>query len=258
MLFRSGGSPAEGGGGAFLLTTGSSCYWIAIPNDPWVHVTPNSGYGSQVLNYNGDVNPTTLPRTGTIGIMGQTFTVYQGAPAATPPAGTPLITQGGIVNAASSRSGPIARGSFFTIYGVDIGPPVPKQATTYPIPDTMGNVIVTISQGSISKRAYLHFVSNTQVNGIVPSDAPLGDVQMTVTYNGIVGTSSPATLVDTNFGIFSATAGIGPGIVQNWNSSTDVVLNLQSIPAKPEQLIDRKSTRLNSSHTDISRMPSSA
>ena len=32
------------------------------------------------------------------------------------------------------------------------------------------------------------------------------------------------------------------------------IVNMESIPAK----IDRKSTRLNSSHTDISRMPSSA
>ena len=232
----SGGSPASGGGGAFLLTTGSGCYWIAVPNDPWIHVTPNSGYGSQLLNYNGDANPTTSGRIGTIGVMGQTFTVFQGAPAPPVPPGTPTISSGGIVNAASSRGGPIARGSFFTIYGTDIGPAVPAQATSYPIPDTMGNVVVTISQGSITKRAYLHFVSSSQVNGIVPSDAPLGDVQVTVTFNGKVGVSSTATLVDTSFGIFSAGSGIGPGIIQNWNSPTDVVLNLPTIPAKPQQL----------------------
>jgi uncharacterized protein (TIGR03437 family) len=232
----SGGAPAGGGGGAFLLTTGSGCYWIAVPNDPWVHVTPNSGYGSQLLNYTGDANPTTSARSGTIGIMGQTFTVFQGAPAPPVQPGTPQISSGGIVNAASSRGGPLARGSFFTIYGTDIGPTVPSQATSYPIPDTMGGVVVTISQGSVSRRAYLHFVSSTQVNGIIPSNSPLGDVQITVTFNGVVGVSSTATLVDTSFGIFSAASGIGPGIIQNWNSPTDVVLNLPSIPAKPQQL----------------------
>lgn len=232
----SGSAPAGGGGGAFLLTTGSGCYWIAIPNDPWVHVTPNSGYGSQLLNYTGDANPTTSSRSGSIGVMGQTFTVFQGAPAPAVTPGTPLISEGGIVNAASSRGGPLARGSFFTIYGTDIGPTVPSQATSYPLPDTMGGVVVTISQGSVSRRAILHFVSSTQVNGIIPSNAPLGDVQVTVTFNGTVGISSSATLVDTSFGIFSAASGIGPGIIQNWNSPTDVVLNLPTIPAKPQQL----------------------
>ena len=231
-----GGAPATGGGGGTLLTTASSCFWLAVPNDPWVHVTPSSGYGSQILSYSADVNTTPNARSGTIGIMGQTFAVYQAAPSAAVPPGTPSISQGGIVNAASSRAGPVARGSFFTIYGTNIGPAVPVQATTYPIPDTAGGVVVNIAQGSVVKRAYLHFVSSTQINGIIPSDAPFGDVQITVTYNGTVGVSATATLVDTSFGIFSASSGIGPGIIQNWNSPTDVVLNLPSIPGKPEQL----------------------
>ena len=37
-----------------------------------------------------------------------------------------------------------------------------------------------------------------------------------------------------------------------------VVLLLRSFVAEPFRIPDRKSTRLNSSHTDISRMPSSA
>ena len=233
----SGSAPAEGGGGTFLLSTASGCYWLAVPNDPWIHVTPNSGYGSQLLTYNADVNPNSSGRSGTIAVMGQTFTVFQGAPSVSVAPGTPTITPGGIVNAASNRGGPIARGSFFTIYGTDIGPSVPSQATSYPLPDTMGGVVVNISRGSVSKRAYLHFVSNSQVNGIIPSDAPLGDVQVTVTFNGMVGVSSTATLTDTSFGIFSAGSGIGPGIIQNWNSPTDVVLNLPTIPGKPQQLV---------------------
>ena len=35
-------------------------------------------------------------------------------------------------------------------------------------------------------------------------------------------------------------------------------LDLKAVPAPDEKSADRKSTRLNSSHTDISRMPSSA
>ncbi len=228
--------PAGGGGGGTSLTTGTSCFWLATPNVPWIKVTPSSGDKSQILTYSVDVNTTTGPRNGTFTVGGQTFTVYQSAPAPPVPAGTPGISPGGIVNAASSRGGPIARGSFFTIYGVDIGPTVPSQATSYPIPDTAGGVVVNISQGSIVKRAFLHFVSSSQINGIIPSDAPLGNVQVTVVYNGIAGTPANATLVDTSFGIFTAASGVGPGIIQNWNSQTDVILNLPAIPGKPGQL----------------------
>jgi uncharacterized protein (TIGR03437 family) len=232
-----GTAPPEGGGGTFLLSTnGSTCYWLAVPREPWLHVTPNSGYGSQLLTYKADVNITNAARSGIIDVMGHAFTVFQAAPAPPVPPGTPTISSGGIVNAASSRPGPIARGSFFTIYGTDIGPTVPSQATSYPIPDTAGGAVVTIAQGGATKRAYLHFVSSSQINGIIPSDAPLGDVQITVIYNGRVGISAPATLVDTSFGIFSAASGVGPGIIQNWNSATDVVLNLPSLPGKPRQL----------------------
>ena len=42
-------------------------------------------------------------------------------------------------------------------------------------------------------------------------------------------------------------------------TSPDLVPKVQQIRGnKPTKIIDRKSTRLNSSHTDISRMPSSA
>ena len=60
----------------------------------------------------------------------------------------------------------------------------------------MGGVVVTVSQGPYSRRAYLHFVSSVQVNGILPSDTPLGDVQITVGYNGATGPPATITVVD--------------------------------------------------------------
>lgn len=227
--------PALGGSSSFAITTGATCAWTAAANATWIKLTgAASGAGPGTVSYTVEMNTTTAARTGTITAGGATFTITQpGGASAT----GPNIAQGGITNAASNRPGVLARGSFFTIYGARIGPAVQQQATAYPIPDTMGGVTVTIAQGSNTRRAYLHFVSESQINGILPSDTPLGDVRITVTFNGVTSPPETVKVVDTSFGIFTTQGGQGPGIIQNWNSQTDVPLNMQSYPAKPNQIV---------------------
>ena len=229
---------ALGGSSSILLTANpNSCPWTVVVSSSassWLHVTSaTSGTGPLSINYKVDANTTTQSRTGTITVAGQTFTLTQAGGAS---ATAPNISQGGIVNAANNRGGAIAQGSFFSIYGSNLGPPTPSQATTYPIPTNMGNVTVTVTQGSTTQQAYLDFVSATQINAILPSNAPLGTVQITVNYNGTPSTSVSANVVATAFGIFSTAGGKGPGIVQNYNTATDQPLNMASIPAKPQQI----------------------
>ena len=100
----------------------------------------------------------------------------------------------------------------------------------------MGGVTVTVTQGSTTVKAYLFFVSATQINAIMPSNAPLGNVQITVNYNGVISTAAAATVVKTAFGINSTAGGPGPGIILNYNSATDQPLNMASTPAKPGQV----------------------
>ena len=227
---------ALGGTSSLRLTTPAGCAWTATvtATGTWFRLTtPTSGTGMATLIYVADANTTTQPRTAAIGVAGQTFTLTQ-AGGASPT--SPNIADGGIVNAASNRAGTIARGSFFTIYGTNLGPAPYQQVQGYPIPDTMGGVVVTVSQGSYNKRAYLHFVSPPQINAILPSDTPPGNVLVTVNYNGNVSATATMNVVDTNFGVFSTASGPGPGIVQNYNSATDEPLNLQSYPLKPKQI----------------------
>ncbi|HJT87665.1 MAG TPA: VWA domain-containing protein [Bryobacteraceae bacterium] len=226
---------AIGGSSSTRLTTGAGCSWTASSGASWITLTsPSSGTGSAAINYSVSPNTSTSSRTGTITVSGQTFTVTQAGGAS---ATGPNIAPGGVVNAASNRGGGIARGSFFTIYGTNLGPSSQQQATTYPIPDSLAGVTVTLTQGSITRHAYLHFVSATQINGILPSDTPLGTVQLTVGYLGAASLSEPITVVDTAFGIFSASGGSGPGIMQNYNADNDQPLNMASIPAKPGQIV---------------------
>ncbi len=221
---------------SFRINTSPGCPWNASVNSGggWFHYNgPASGTGPANLAYTADANTTPAARTATVAIGSLTFTLNQAAGASST---APAIAPGGIVNAASNRAGTIARGSFFTIYGANLGPAAYQQVQGYPIPDTMGGVTVTVSQGGYSRRAFLHFVSAPQINAILPSDVPLGDVQITVANNGNVSSTSTVTVANTSFGVFSTASGPGPGIVQNYNSATDQPLNLASFPLKPKQI----------------------
>jgi uncharacterized protein (TIGR03437 family) len=225
---------ATGGSSSVRLTTATGCAWTASSNAGWMTLTTaSSGTGSASIGYKVDINTSSNSRSGTLTVAGLTFTLTQSGGAS---ATGPNISQGGIVNAASNRGGTIARGSFFTIYGSRLGPAAYQQARDYPIPDTMGGVVVNVARGSYNRRAFLHFVSDPQINAILPSDVPLGDVQLTVTYNGVVSAAATVTVVDTFFGIFSTAGGSGPGIIQNYNSATDAPLNMPSFPGKPRQI----------------------
>ena len=230
---------AIGGASSVLLSANpSSCPWsvaVSPSASSWLHVTsPTSGTGALSINYAVDQNATTLSRSGTIALADQTLSVTQAGGAST---FAPNITPGGIVNAANNRGGSVAQGSLITIYGSNLGPATPVQATAYPIPATMGNVTVSVTQGSTTLQAYLKYVSATQINAILPSNTPLGNVQLTVSYLG--APSAPATInvVATAFGIFSSAGGRGPAILQNFNSATNQPLNTVTITAKPSQIL---------------------
>jgi uncharacterized repeat protein (TIGR01451 family) len=69
--------PIGGGSGSVTVTTQTGCIWKAIPNDSWITVPPDAnGAGSGSFNYTVAANPGG-PRTGTITIAGQVFTIMQ-------------------------------------------------------------------------------------------------------------------------------------------------------------------------------------
>jgi hypothetical protein len=77
---RSLGSGA--GTGSVTVTAGAGCAWTSVSNNSWIHVTSGSS-GNGSVGYSVDANGSSSPRTGTLTIAGQTFTVNQsGAPPA--------------------------------------------------------------------------------------------------------------------------------------------------------------------------------
>ncbi|HEY7545377.1 MAG TPA: BACON domain-containing carbohydrate-binding protein, partial [Blastocatellia bacterium] len=72
---------AAGGTGTVTVTaTLQSCGWTAVSNDAFITVTAppgGVGTGSGSVSYSVAANPASTPRTGTITIAGETFTVNQ-------------------------------------------------------------------------------------------------------------------------------------------------------------------------------------
>ena len=155
----------------------------------------------------------------------------------------PLVYNRGVLNAASFMpqglaSGGIAQGSIFSIFGTRFGPGSPVEASAFPLGTTLGNVSVTLTQGATTVNAIPLYVSNTQVNAIMPSNAPLGRVSLRVLSGALKSPPVPVTVVTSAFGIFTAGgAGTGPGILQNYITAVNQPINEPSIAAQPGQTI---------------------
>ena len=79
----SGSVPAGGGTGSTGVTSPAGCAWTGISNNTsWLTVTGGaSGSGSGTVAFSAAANSSTSPRTGTLTIAGQSFSVTQaGAP----------------------------------------------------------------------------------------------------------------------------------------------------------------------------------
>jgi PKD repeat protein len=70
--------PANGGTGNVNVTAPAGCTWTTVSNANWITITAGSmGNGNGTVSYTVAANISTTPRTGTLTIAGQTFTVTQ-------------------------------------------------------------------------------------------------------------------------------------------------------------------------------------
>lgn len=136
-----------------------------------------------------------------------------------------------VLNAASSSYPPlpnssIAQGSYFTIYGNNFGPASSVCAATpatcywnpYPLPIVVSNTSAQVTIGTNTPvDVYIQFAEQlngySQINAVMPSNAPTGTGTITVSYNGTPSTPVPITVVASSFGTFAWNeVGSGPGI----------------------------------------------
>lgn len=237
-------APVGGTSSGFIqIVTAQSCAWTASTATSWITINSGAtGTGNGAVSYTVAANTGASARSGAILIAGQYVAVVQPAASAIAP-GTPVIGTGGVVNTANYASGgppsgSLAQGSYFSIYGSSLGPSQWAKASDYPLPKTLGGTSVQITAGGNTYDACMVFASAGQINAILPSNVPVGAAQVVVTYNG--ESSAPATInvTKTNVGVFyQSIDGQNFAIAQNYNSATDMPLNLAAVPAKPGQIV---------------------
>ena len=124
---------------------------------------------------------------------------------------TPLVTPGGVVNAATFEWGPIAPDSWVSVFGENLGAALVIASTT-PLPTSLGGTQVPVTDAlGVERLASLQFVAAGQLNFLMPPNTAAGPATVTVT-NASGQTSSVAVQVaPVAPGIFSANAsGAGP------------------------------------------------
>jgi uncharacterized protein (TIGR03437 family) len=154
-------------------------------------------------------------------------------------AAQPVVT--GALNTASYAvpglpSSGLAQGSMIAIFGRNLGPASIAQASSFPLPATLGGTSAKITSGGQTVDLVMVYSLATQVGAIVPSNTPVGNAQLTVSYNGQTSASFAVQVVASQFGIFTINqAGSGPAVVQNVNSESDRPVNTILNSAKPGQ-----------------------
>jgi uncharacterized protein (TIGR03437 family) len=137
-----------------------------------------------------------------------------------------IRAENGVLNA-SSYLPDIARGSWFVIFGSNMGPASIAIAPGAPFPETLTGTQVTFTPaaGGPAIQARIWYTVATQVAGLLPSSALAGDYDVRVIYNGQPSAPRRVRVVDRNFG-FATVAQNGAGPAQATNASLNDGISL--------------------------------
>jgi uncharacterized protein (TIGR03437 family) len=155
-------------------------------------------------------------------------------------AGSAQPVAAGAVNSASfARSdlpnGSLAQGSIFSVFGSRMGPAALAQSTSFPLPTELAGTSVQVTVGRTSVDCIILWTIASQLAVILPSNTPVGDGTLTVSFNGQPSAPLAVTVVAHSFGIFALNqAGSGPGVFTDLEFSPRTVLN----SALPGDLLD--------------------
>ena len=122
----------------------------------------------------------------------------------------------------------IAQGSIIAVYGANLSGTSLVQAQTLPLQTTLNNTSISVTVGSTTVNLFMVYTLNSQLAAVLPSNTPVGNGTLTVTYNGQSG-STPIVVVASAVGLLTANeTGQGPGIATHVDNSLITATNAAS------------------------------
>jgi len=107
----------------------------------------------------------------------------------------------------------VARGAMFAVFGQDMGPTRLVIVDAFPLSANLAGTSVEVTVGGVVGDCLMVFTSAGQLAAILPSDTPLGEGTITVTFNEETSQPAPILVVSSAVGIFTQPqTGQGPGI----------------------------------------------
>ncbi len=128
----------------------------------------------------------------------------------------------------------IAQGSIFVMYGWNMGPANVTSQPSFPLQKTFSGVQINVTVGGVTTQAIPYYVYANQIAAILPSNTPVGDGTVTVTYNGQTGAAAPIKVVAYAPGIL--TAGGATGLAQATDNPQGRLVNYSN-SANPNDII---------------------
>lgn len=112
----------------------------------------------------------------------------------------------------------IAQGAMFAVFGTEMGPAELAGAASLPLSTELAGTSVQVTVNGQTRGCFLIFTSAGQLAAILPSDTPLGEGQITVTYNGMTSAPQPILVVEHAVGMFTVSQdGKGPAVITDEN-----------------------------------------
>lgn len=160
----------------------------------------------------------------------QTYTLTQAQ------ANAPSITS--VVNGASFQSG-VSSGSWVTVTGSNLA----NTSRSWSSSDIPGGVLPTSLDGVgvtiNNKKAYVAYISPTQINLIAPSDESTGGVDVQVSNNGVTGNTAAGQLraVSPAFFLWSGKYAVATRADYTVAAPSGVFTGRTTVPAKPGEVV---------------------
>jgi uncharacterized protein (TIGR03437 family) len=217
---------------------------IAVGSGDTTITVSGSGFtGTSTVALNGAAAPTQFVNAGTLtatvarNLLTSASTiavsVINGGTSSAPvsitvASGVPVITASNVLNGATNLPGPISPGEIISIKGSGLGPSTPAQPTGDQI--AAANGYPTLLSGTRvlinGIAAPLTYVSESQVNAIVPYSVTSGQASIQVEYQGRQSAAATVAVTLTSPGIFTASGtGNGQALILNENGTLNSATN---------------------------------